>query len=318
MSGNSKRPTNPPDLFSTKSGRAAVLFFVLSGTWFSTVFLGAVLIEKFAADETQALQDAKGACRAVDAAAVDPANDGKVVYLSGLATAKDALRDDSFGITAPNALALKRKTLKSQWKEEESSSNRSCRSYSYDCDWRDELIDSTQFSDQLSHKNGKFFFYPSKMTCAKTAKLGAFLLSEAVLDHFPAKRVVVDSDAKLGALPAARKHKTLAVEDGEFYVDRDDKGSAERIAFETVEPGTYSLVAKQQGSELVPYEAPNRSEVVLARSGVLTAKQLFVETEGDNEKQLWIKRITILAALAMGVGILALAEFFRRRARTGR
>lgn len=290
------------------------MLFILSGIWFPMIVLGAVLSEKFAADETQALRDARGACHAVDAATIDPANEGKVVYLAGPAAANGTLRDDNFGITAANALALKRKTLKSQWKEESSGKG----DHSYSCDWRDELIDSNWFSDQLGHENGKYFFYPSKLNCAKSAKLGAYSLGEAVLAQMPAKPVVVDGGAKLAALPAAKKHKTLEVEDNEFYVDRAEEGSAERIAFETVEPGTYSLVAKQQSNELVPYVAPNGKEVVLAGSGTLTVKQLFEETEGENEKQLWIKRIGLVVAVAMGAGMLALAQFFRTRAhRTG-
>ena len=69
-----------------------------------------------AVNRAQALKEGGGAVVAVDAERVDPANDGKLVHLSGLATTTETLADGEFGIVT-NALKLRRNAEMYQWKE---------------------------------------------------------------------------------------------------------------------------------------------------------------------------------------------------------
>ncbi|HEY1066144.1 MAG TPA: hypothetical protein VGE52_08540, partial [Pirellulales bacterium] len=54
----------------------------------------------------------------IDAAKLDPAANGKLVHLSGLATTDETLRDDVFGVSAV-AIKLERIVQMYQWDEEE-------------------------------------------------------------------------------------------------------------------------------------------------------------------------------------------------------
>src|SRR5258708_6768970 len=59
----------------------------------------------------------------VDAGKVDPANEGKLVHISGEATTAQTLADAQFGVSAA-ALKLRRQAQMYQWKENKSSETR--------------------------------------------------------------------------------------------------------------------------------------------------------------------------------------------------
>ncbi len=90
-----------------------------------------VATEAYKANWEQALKDTVKSCVEADCAKIAPANNGKVVHLSGDSTATEVLRDEDFGV-AEKAVAIKRKTLKYQWKE--TSSEGSSTTYDYECD----------------------------------------------------------------------------------------------------------------------------------------------------------------------------------------
>ena len=67
-----------------------------------------------AVKRAEALQEGGGAVVTVSADKVDPANEGKLVHLTGAATTTETLADAEFGITT-NALKLRRVAEMYQW-----------------------------------------------------------------------------------------------------------------------------------------------------------------------------------------------------------
>src|SRR5687768_4768732 len=71
----------------------------------------------------RSLEEGAGAVVPVSPARVDPANEGKLVHLSGRATTSEILADPLFKVSA-NALRLRREVQMYQWTESSSTETR--------------------------------------------------------------------------------------------------------------------------------------------------------------------------------------------------
>src|SRR5438046_8252577 len=97
----------------------------------------------------------RGARQLVEAqaAAIDPAKDGKLVHLSGMMETKAPARDTAFGVGADNLLRLKRTVEMFQWTEHKTTrtqknlggSETTETTYSYRKEWADHAVDSSRF-----------------------------------------------------------------------------------------------------------------------------------------------------------------------------
>src|SRR5690242_7389761 len=74
-----------------------------------------------AVDAIRALNRAGAVIVEVNAAAVDPKDDGKLVHTSGMMQPTTPARDPVFGVTGDGVLRLKRTVEMYQWKEESHS-----------------------------------------------------------------------------------------------------------------------------------------------------------------------------------------------------
>src|SRR3954468_1504417 len=92
----------------------------------------------------KSLKEAAGAVVPVDSTAVAPANEGKLIHVSGDATTGDVVSDPTFGISA-RALRLSRNVEMYQWKEKTSTTSHKKlgggketeTTYSYEKGWSD-------------------------------------------------------------------------------------------------------------------------------------------------------------------------------------
>ena len=100
----------------------------------------------------KALKEGAREVISVAAGSVDPANEGRLVHLSGLATTQETLSDPEFGISV-RAIHLDRSVEMYQWLESSSSttekkvggSTETTVTYTYTRGWSDRLVDSSQF-----------------------------------------------------------------------------------------------------------------------------------------------------------------------------
>ena len=128
------------------------------------------------------LEEGRGAVIAVGSDSVDPANEGRLVHLSGHADTGERLRDGDFGVSA-TAIQLARTTEMYQWKETEKSERRqklggsseTVRTYTYTPVWSKDEIDSDLFHDEMTTaKNPGPLPFPSTTFYAENVSLGAF------------------------------------------------------------------------------------------------------------------------------------------------
>jgi hypothetical protein len=114
-----------------------------------------------AVDASRALSRGAAAIIEVNAAAVDPGENGKLVHLSGTMQPATPARDPVFGVTGDGLLRLSRSVEMYQWKETTSSQSQQSvggsktteTTYNYQRVWSAQPIVSAQFKVRDGHQN---------------------------------------------------------------------------------------------------------------------------------------------------------------------
>lgn len=169
------------------------------GSSFKGVFGGLILVvaavgtlfwnEGRTIKRTKALEEASKVAVSVDAQTIDPANEDKLIHISGDVITDDVLADPEFNISL-NALLLQRVVQMYQWQENtETSTTRTSgggeettTTYSYSKVWSDTLIDSSSFHDK-GYDNPTSMPYESKLYLSQNTTLGAFSLSQDQIEN---------------------------------------------------------------------------------------------------------------------------------------
>ncbi len=149
-------------------------------------------------NRAKALNEGASAVITVDAAKVDPQNDGKLVHVSGEVATADVLEDLKFGVSV-NAIRLVRKVESYQWKENEESttkrgsggSQETTTTYTYQKVWSPDLIDSTGFKEAAGHENPATRPVDGAEFVASNVSLGAFRLSADLISRLGPEKAFV-------------------------------------------------------------------------------------------------------------------------------
>ena len=268
----------------------------------------------------KALDEGEGACVPVESIEkVDPEMEGQLVHMSGLATTKDVLSDDQFGVSA-TAIALKRTTEMYQWVEESHTSEKKkmggsverTTTYTYKQAWREDAIDSSGFKES-GHDNPGFVEFPSSELRAANVTFGAFRLSEGQISRI--------GSAQAYAFPTDFVCKVSRVQrqGGAIYVPnkatRDNEKNVRdvasqprvgdmRVTFSVILPHDISIVAKQKGDTFVGYLAKTKKKVDLLMDGVRDAAEMFEAARSANTMMTWIVRIAGFLLMFFGLSMV--------------
>ena len=148
-------------------------------------------------NRAKALNEGASAVITVDAAKVDPQNDGKLVCVSGEVATADVLEDLKFGVSV-NAIKLVRKVESYQWKENEESttkrgsggSQETTTTYTYEKVWSPDLINSSAFKE-AGHENPATRPVDGAEFVASNVSLGAFRLSADLISRLGPEKAFV-------------------------------------------------------------------------------------------------------------------------------
>ena len=289
---------------SIKSVLFGLILFIIA---FPVLFLN----EGRAVRTASSLTEGAGAVVSVPADAVNSANEGKLVHVSGAVKTVDQVVDDELGVHA-QAVKLIRNVEMYQWKEHEKSETRkklgggteTTKTYTYEKEWADAPINSADFQKLEGHENPPGAFpYEGKTVVADPVNVGAFTLSAEQLD-----KLNDAADLKLGAdaaeqLPDDAK-ETLKVADGRFYKGENPSSPAigdVRISYQTVNPAQVSLVAVQTGETFSAYQAKAGDTVLLVEEGTHNAAQMFKAAQDANAMLTWILRAVGFFAMVLGL-----------------
>jgi hypothetical protein len=257
------------------------------------------------------LKEGGGTVISVNADAVEPANMGKLIHVTGQATTVETLTDPVFGIAA-NALQLERNVEMYQWQESSSRSTKkklgggteTVTTYSYSKEWSDELIDSGDFKESSGHENPSDMPYTSQTLVANHVTLGAFTVPSALVE-----RINAFEEAPMAAdttVPAALEGKALVQPNG-FYIGTNAAAPQVgdmRVTFRVVKPLEVSIIAAQAGSSFAPYRAKTGGTIELLQIGAVSAEQMIQQAQASNRMFTWILRLVGFLIMLIGLNMV--------------
>ncbi len=264
-------------------------------------------------NEGRAVQTAKslgeGASAVVSVAAdaIAPANDGKLVHVSGAVTAGSVPTDTDFGVAKPG-VRLVRSVAMYQWKETKTTETKTkvgggeetVTTYSYGKEWDEQPIVSGEFWQPAGHGNPPMEIR-SRTIQIPEGKLGAFTLDEPVLS-----RIYDDSELPLTAdqLPSVEAAyggtQKVSIVSGRIYLAQNPTNPAigdYRISYSYVPLGVVSIVARQDGQGFDRYQTEAGDRLLMVRSGEVPADRMFADAVSENTMITWILRIVGLVVL---------------------
>lgn len=261
----------------------------------------------------KSLKEGAGAVVPVESAAVSPANDGKLIHLTGEATTSDTVSDPTFGITVPG-IRLSRKVEMYQWKEKSESRSEkklgggkeTTTTYSYDKVWSDERIDSSRFKRQEGHSNPAAWIAEKTSVVAKNVQLGAFKIPDEVINLMRGDEPLRPTEAELKALRPELQAKARLSDQG-FYFGTDPSAPAigdQQVTFKVLKPATFSILARQSGNSLSSYETKAGGTIERVECGNVSAAAMIQHAESENATLTWILRAVGFVAMSMGIGMI--------------
>ncbi len=245
---------------------------------------------------------------AVAPARVDPANDGKLVHLSGDLKPGAALADPDFMVTAV-ALRLARTVEMYQWKEETKTETRrnvggseeTVTTYEYVRTWSETRNDSSRFRRPEGHVNPPMA-YRSTSYSSRDATLGAYRPGTNITDRLPTS-AELPLDRSLADKLAGRVKGPVQVIDGRIYLG--DNPSLPRIGdlrigFNVAPPGPTSIIARQAGTGFAEYQTKAGDRLLMVRPGSYSAADMFAAAQRENQILTWIMRFAGMLAMFLG------------------
>jgi hypothetical protein len=316
------KPTTamPDDTFTETSSQSIFgrLGDAIKGVLFGIILIPAAIILLFwnegrAVKTAASLKEGAAAVVSVGADAVLPANEGKLIHLSGEATTEDMVADAMFGLSQ-NALRLTRTVEMFQWKEEQKSETRkklgggteTQTTYTYTKHWSDELIASSGFKKTEEHQNPSVMIAKSMATTAGHVTLGKFNLPAEIVSMMRGDQALALTDADLTNLPAELKAKLKCVGDA-FYLGADPATPAigdQRVKFTVLKPATFSILARQTGQTLDAYPTKSGRALERVESGSVPADTMFQHAKTENTMVTWGLRLLGLLLMALGFGLI--------------
>ncbi len=258
----------------------------------------------------QSLNEGAAAVRSVSADAVDSAQEGKLIHLSGKAITEETLSDPVFGVSA-KALSLRRVAEMYQWAEASEGKTKkklgggseTTTTYTYSKQWSEEPIDSAKFKQPDGHQNPGALPYTSSDWTAKEARVGAFRLSPAQVNRIGnPTQLVVSTNASAANLPAE-----LRLQNAGYYRGKDPLSPQVgdvRISFKVVEPQDVSVVARQAGNSLEPYPTKAGGKIELIETGIHSAAAMFQTAQANNRLMTWVLRFVGFLVMLVGLNMV--------------
>ncbi len=285
---------------SLKGVLFGILLFIIA---FPVLFIN----EGRAVRTARALTEGAGAVIAVPADRVDPANEGSLIHVQGMAATSETLNDDQFGV-AVNALHLEREVEIYQWQERTSTSTdsqvggseRTETTYSYETTWRSNLIDSTDFRESAGHQNPTSMPFEAQSSTAVDVSLGAFQLTPNLVDSIRDFQPL-----NVESVPSGISNAQL--NQGGLYIGENPQSPQVgdmRITFRYVEPQVVSVVAQQTGNSFRPYETSNGRTISMLNTGSQTPEEMFEAAQASNTTLTWMLRVFGIALMFGGVSLV--------------
>lgn len=261
----------------------------------------------------QSLEQTEKVMVSVPNVPIDPKNELRVIYTSGLAATEDILSDKKLNISE-KAIQLNREVEMYQWKEEVETktekqvggSEQEVKTYNYKKEWASKLIDSSDFKEQAGHENPSAMPIHSEIQYASKVTVGDFILPLELIKQISGSKAVDLGKADLGGLKKTF-NKPIHIQGDGLYVGDDEQAPKVgdlRISVMAVYPETVSIIAQQTGKTVQPYLAPAGHAISLIEVGQVSPQEMIHNAEVENSVITWILRLVSLAMMMLGLAMI--------------
>ncbi|XP_038421461.1 transmembrane protein 43 isoform X1 [Canis lupus familiaris] len=271
---------------------------------------------------------------------VAPENEGRLVHIIGALRTSKLLSDPNYGVHLP-AVKLRRHVEMYQWVETEESREytedgqvKTETRYSYNTEWRSEIVNSRNFDREIGHKNPSAMAVESFTATAPFVQIGRFFLSAGLIDK-------VDNFKPLSLAKLDDPHVDIIRRGDYFYHsenpkypevgdvrvsfsyaglsgDDPDLGPA-HVAHGARAAGAWppdplssnpevsdqvTVIARQRGDQLVPYSTKSGDTLLLLHHGDFSAEEVFHRERKSNSLKTWGLRAAGWLAMFMGLNLM--------------
>ncbi len=242
---------------------------------------------------------------------IDPAIDGKLVYVSGTVGSEQSASDPEFGIDAP-ALVLRRSVKMYQWKENKRTESReklgggkeTITTYTYEKVWDDDPIDSTNFQEG-GHVNPSSMPYRDQNFPVSDARLGAWRANDSILSALDGQPLTLSES---GEFPGGFRLVDAQMLYRGANPDSPQIGDL-KVQYSAVPPQPASVIAQADGERLTAWTSPAQTLIFLVEAGVHDALTLVANAQSSNSTIGWLLRavgfVLLWIAFSMMLGPLA-------------
>ena len=292
------------DTFSHVTSKS---WFSRMGSAFGGIITGIILIiiasillfwnEGRAVKRDKTLNEGIGLVLSVKPDAVLPANDGKLIHISGKAVVNDTLKDDLLNIST-KAVRLDRNVEMLQWAEKTDSKTReklgggteTVTTYRYELAWSNKMIDSAKFRHPAGHENTLSFPVSSKTVTAQNVTVGAFALNPSQIARVGTLTNQPLTNDNIVNGKFGDKFPTIV--NGIMYVGSQthNKAGDVRISLKVAKPGNVSVIARQVGNSFRPYKTTVGGTISLLQNELVPADEMFQTAVDANTTLTWILR----------------------------
>lgn len=310
MSDSHQEVTSVSWLGRIKSSIGGLIF----GLMLVALMVGGLFWNEGRAVQTaRSLAEGAGSVVSTTADNVDPANDGKLVHVTGPVTTTGIIVDPELGI-GTDGLRLSRIVEMYQWKEEQKSETKkklgggeeTVTTYSYSKVWDKEPIDTAKFKKPGGYRNPPMEIQ-SKVFQISDGNLGAFVLDQPVLDRIGGD---VDYAIPAGSEVAIDAHytgsKRVSLAGNKIYLGFSATSPMlgdYRIGYRLAPLGVVSIVARQTFDRFEPYQTAAGDPLLMVATGDVPADKMFTDAVTGNTLVTWGLRGAGLLLLGLGFGL---------------
>ncbi len=268
---------------------------------------------------------------------IDSLLEWQEVHLYGeTASEAEALQDNTFGVTV-NDLKLKRTVEMYQWYEESDETCTDNYGWSEDCTttydyykkWSDSAINSNDFYESNGHNNPSTWKYTSQEWEKHPITLWVYTLTTAFVNqlsnytninlgeqniNIPAEYTniinngsVEDNNNSYLYWESENASSDFHVQNDYIYIGKDSSNPTVwdlRISFSSVKTWAISIVWKQLWNELTSYTTSNWRSIALLQHGNVTAEDMFIKAQKDNQAMTWMIRFIWLLLMFCGFSMM--------------
>ncbi|XP_077181472.1 transmembrane protein 43 [Paroedura picta] len=243
-------------------------------------------------------------------------NDHKLVHLSGTLRTSKPLYDPSYGLSI-RAVKLKRHVEMYQWVEYEESKDyeengelKKETRYSYNTEWKSEVVNSRNFDREIGHKNPSAMAVESFTAVAPDVQVGRFFLSKGLIDK-------IDNFKQMSLTKLEDPHADV-IRSGDYFFHSENPRRPEvgdlRVSFfysglsgdsSHLGPAdTVTIIAKQRGDHLVSYKTKSGEALEILYPDELSAEEVFQKEHASNSMKTWGLRGAGWLAMFVGINLM--------------